>query len=63
MTVVSSAFISQLKNLGEDEQLLGTELNYKKEKLIDNQINWIKRLLNVYGMNECYVISSLIDAN
>ena len=39
------------------------KLNYKKEKLIVSQKNYIKRLLNVYEMNDCNVVSSPIDAN
>ena len=46
-----------------EKKLLGMELNYKKEKLIISQKNCIKRLLNVYGMNDCNVVSSPIDAN
>ena len=75
MTIVSSTdifeekYINQLKeyvelkNLGADKQLLGMELNYEKEKLIVSQKNYIKRLLNVYGMNDCNAVSSPIDAN
>ena len=39
------------------------KLNYKKEKLIVSQKNYIKRLLNVYGINDCNVVSSPTGAN
>ena len=53
----------KLKNLGAGKQLLGMELNYEKEKLIISQKNYIKRLLNVYGMNDCNAVSSPSNAN
>ena len=75
MTVVSSIDIFEekcinklkeyveWKNLGAGKQLLGMELNYGKEKLIVSQKNYIKQLLNVYGMNDCNAVNSPIDVN
>jgi len=52
-----------LKDLGEAETVLGMQVVQEDGKIYVHQKEYIKKLLEMYGMEECNAVGSPIDVN
>ena len=53
----------EIKDLGEAKTVLGMEVTQEEGKVYVDQKNYIKRLLELYEMEECNIVRSPMDLN